>query len=153
MVCRQCNCYFSFWATFCPFTPLPPPLTVWNMKISIKQKKALGHIIILHKCTKNHDHMLYCSSDMAHDTCNCYFSFWASFCPFIHLTNQKIKISIEKKEKNLIYHHFTHVYMIYTWDIIILHISSFYTYLRFLRYGARRTERQTDEWTDEKSDI
>ena len=26
-----------------------------------KMKKTSGDIIILHKCTKNHDHMLYCS--------------------------------------------------------------------------------------------
>ena len=38
-----------------------------------------GDIIISHKCTKNHDHiMLYCFWDLAHDGCN----FWAIFCPF-----------------------------------------------------------------------
>ena len=26
-----------------------------------KMKTVRGDIIILHKCTKNHDHMLYCS--------------------------------------------------------------------------------------------
>ena len=26
-----------------------------------------------------------------HDGCNCYFSFWAIFCPFTHLTVQKMK--------------------------------------------------------------
>ena len=41
--------YFSFWATFCPFTPLTPQNT---------KKKTPGDIIILHKCTKYHDHML-----------------------------------------------------------------------------------------------
>ena len=52
-------------------------------------KKAPGDIIILHKCTNNHDHdhMLYCSSDMAHDGCKFYFSFWAIFCP----KSQKLK--------------------------------------------------------------
>ena len=45
-------------------------------------KTATGDIIILHKCTKNQDHMLYCSWDMACDVCNCYFSFWTAFCPF-----------------------------------------------------------------------
>ena len=44
-----------------------------------KIKKVLWEIIILHKCTKNHDHMLYCSWDMACDGCYCYFSFWAMF--------------------------------------------------------------------------
>ena len=55
-----------------------------------KLKKTHGDIIILHKCTKNHDHMLYCSSDMACNRCNCYFSFWATFCPFTSLTAQKL---------------------------------------------------------------
>ena len=32
-----------------------------------KNKKPPGDIIILHKCTKNHDHMLHCSSDMLCD--------------------------------------------------------------------------------------
>ena len=58
-----------------------------------KMKKRPGDIIILHKCTKNHDHMPYCSWDMAHDRCNCYFSFWTIFCPFTTLKAQKIKIS------------------------------------------------------------
>ena len=50
-----------------------------------KIKKMPGYIIILNKCTKNHDHMLYCSSGMVRDRCNCYFSFWAIFCPFAPL--------------------------------------------------------------------
>ena len=32
-----------------------------------KEKKNPGDIIILLKCTKNHDHMLYCSWDMVHE--------------------------------------------------------------------------------------
>ena len=56
-----------------------------------KMKKAAGDIIILHKCTKNHDHMLYCSWDMACERYN-YFLFWAIFCPFTPLTSQKMKI-------------------------------------------------------------
>ena len=81
MVRDGCNCCFSFWAILCPFTPLTTP----KMKISKKMKKTPGDIIILHKCTKNHDHRLYCSWDMASDRCNCYFSFWAIFCPFNHI--------------------------------------------------------------------
>ena len=75
----RCNCYFSFWAIFCPFTP------AWKMKISKEWKKKPGDIIILHKCTKTHDHMLYCSWDMTCDGCNSYFSFWASFFFFFAL--------------------------------------------------------------------
>ena len=67
MALDRCNCYFSFWAIFAP-----------KIKMSKKWKKDRD-IIILHKCTKNHDHMLYCSGDMVCDGCNCYFPFWAFF--------------------------------------------------------------------------
>ena len=52
----QQTLFLSFWATFCPF----PPLTTWKIQIFVKLKITLGE-----KCTKNHDHMLYCSWDMA----------------------------------------------------------------------------------------
>ena len=78
-----------------PFYPNNNPK---KNKILKKWKKTPGDIIILHMCTKNHDHMLYCSLDMAHDGYNFYFSFWAIFCPFTPLTAQKIKI---KKKINL----------------------------------------------------
>ena len=55
-------------------------------------KKTPGDIIILHECTKNHK--IWC------DRCNCYFSFWAIFCPFTPLTAQKIKI-LKKWKKHL----------------------------------------------------
>ena len=135
MACDRCNCYFSFWASFCPFTPRTTQkiknlqkwkkclkissfytsvpkimsicytapeawhvthnchffhfglffalLTPWQPKNSkLKKTKKLRYIIILHKCTKNHDHMLYCSWDKACGRCKCYFAFWADFCPF-----------------------------------------------------------------------
>ena len=74
---------FSVWAIFCPFLLPPPPNSPKNQN---EKKKMRGDIIVLHKCTKNHDHMLYLSEI---DGCNCFFSFWAIFCPF---TAQKIKI-------------------------------------------------------------
>ena len=89
------NCYFLFWAIFFPFTPLTWP----KNKDFEKMKKTSGDII-LQNCIKNHDHMLYCSWDMACDGCNCYFSFWAFLCPFTPLTAQKIKIS-QKWKKHL----------------------------------------------------
>ena len=49
-----------------------PPLTAQKMKIS-KMKKNPGDIIILYKCTKNHDHSLYCSRDVVRDGFNSYF--------------------------------------------------------------------------------
>ena len=74
----------------------PPPKQPKKWKIQ-KMKKKHVNIIILHKCTKNHDHMLCCSWDMLCDRCNCYFSFWVIFCPFNPLRAQKIKISKNEK--------------------------------------------------------
>ena len=65
--------FWSSWAIFYSFTSL----TTWKMKIS-KMKKNPGDIIILHKCAKKHDHLLYCSRDMADDRCNGYFHFGLS---------------------------------------------------------------------------
>ena len=82
---------------FLPF--YPPPATHpnsqknENSKKMKKKKKKPGDIIILHKCTKTHDHMLYYSWDMVCDRCNCCFSFWAIVFPFTPVTAQKIKIS------------------------------------------------------------
>ena len=81
------DCYFSSWVTFYHFTPL----TAWKIKIKKKKKQSSGDTIILHKCTKNHDHILCCSWDMAHDKCN-YFSFWANCCPFHPQQLKKSKI-------------------------------------------------------------
>ena len=58
-----------------------------------KTEKTPGDIIILYKCTKNHDHMLYSSWAMVCVGCNCYFWFWIIFNPFTPLTAQKMKIS------------------------------------------------------------
>ena len=69
---------FLFWTTFYPFTPL----TIWKIKTFKKWKKTHGDIIVLNKCTKNHDHMLHCSWDTMRDGCNSYFLFWVIFCPF-----------------------------------------------------------------------
>ena len=66
---------------FLPSYPPPPPPPPPKKKTQ-KNKKNPGDIITLHKCTKNHDHMLYCSWEMVCDKCNFYFSFWAIFCPF-----------------------------------------------------------------------
>ena len=73
-----------------PTLSSPSLLTAQKIKIKKKMKKIPGHFIILHKCTKDHDHMLYCSWDMARDGCNCYFSFWAIFLPFYYCNRPKI---------------------------------------------------------------
>ena len=108
---------------FCPFTTL----TARKIKILKNWKKTLGDIIILLKCTKNHDHMLYCFWDMVRDGCN-YFSFWDIFCPFTTLTVRKIKILKNWKKPLEISSFYTSVPKIMIicctvpGDIIILHM-------------------------------
>ena len=67
----------EFFVTLSHFLPFNPIKIFWPftpIKILKKWKKTHGDIIILHKCTKNHDHMLYCSWDTVRDRCNCYIS-------------------------------------------------------------------------------
>ena len=52
------------------FLPFYPPNNPENQNFE-KMKKKPGDIINLHKCTKNHYHML---EDMERDACHCYFS-------------------------------------------------------------------------------
>ena len=92
MVRDRCDWYFSFWAIFCLFTLL----TAWKMKIKKKLKKTPWDIVILHQCTKTHNHMLYYFCDM-HGGWNFYFSFLTIFWPFIPLTAWKNKISKNEK--------------------------------------------------------
>ena len=63
------------------FLPFYPTNNLKNQNFE-KLKKTPGDTTILHKCTKNHDHMLHWSWDMACDRYNCYFSFGAISCPF-----------------------------------------------------------------------
>ena len=93
---------------FFPFY-LPPPLKAKKSKFWKNEKKKPRGIAILHKCTKNRDHMLHCYWDTMHDKCN-YFLFWAIFCPLTPLTTQKIKIKKKNGKNTWRYHHFTHVY-------------------------------------------
>ena len=67
------------------FLPFYPPKNPNNQNFE-KKTKTPGDLIILNKCTKNHDHMLHGLWDKICDRCNSYFSFWAIFCPFTPLT-------------------------------------------------------------------
>ena len=75
-----------------------PPNSPKNQNFLKKWKRHLE--ISSFYTSVNSDHMLYCSWDMTCDGCNCYFSFWAIFCPFTPLTAQKMKIS-KKWRKHL----------------------------------------------------
>ena len=95
MVRDRCNCYFSFWAIFCPFTPL----TAQKIKILKKWKK---HLEISSFYTSVPKIMIICYTvpEIWRVTDACYFSFWAIFCPFTPVTAQKIKI-FNKWKKHL----------------------------------------------------
>ena len=84
--------FLSFWAIFCPFTPLlTPKINIWN-----KCKKNPGDIL-LHMCTINEDYIMYGSWDIRHKKQN-FLSFWTIFCSFTPLPTQK-KMFLKKWEK------------------------------------------------------
>ena len=62
--------FFVILDHFLPFNPTNPK----NQNFE-KMKKPPWDIIILHKCAKNHDHMLHCSWDLMRSRYNFYFSF------------------------------------------------------------------------------
>ena len=92
MACDRCNCYFSFWTIFCPFTPLTAH------KISKKWKKHL-EISSFYTIVPKIMIIGYTVPEVWHVTdVIVIFSVWAIFCPFTPLTAHKIKFS--KNEKN-----------------------------------------------------
>ena len=82
---------------FGPLFALLSPTSPKNQNFE-KMKKIPGDIIILDMCSKNYDQMMYSPWDMVRDACN-YFSFWATFCPFIHYQPKKSKLKKTKKNK------------------------------------------------------
>ena len=115
--------FLWFWTVFCSFSPLTTQKTKifknWknHLEISSFYISALKIMII----------MLYCSLNVPRNRCDCYFSFWAIFCPVTSLTAQKINIKKKKKEKNTRrYHHFRTAHQ-KSWSCAIL----------LLRYSVR----------------
>ena len=97
--------YWAQWTEF--FCHLGPFFATQKIKILKKWKKCLE--ISFYTSVPKIMIMLYCSWDMACNRCNCYFSFWAIFCPFTPLTAQKNQ-NVKKNEKNAWRYHFTQVY-------------------------------------------
>ena len=91
MVWDGCNGYFSFY----------PPNSPKKFHFKKSQKKKIpGDIIIEHKCTQNHDHMLYCFW-MWHVTdvfVFVIFHFGKCFALFTPLAAQKMKIFLKRKK-------------------------------------------------------
>ena len=122
---------------FCPFGlffALLPPKNSKSQNFE-KMKKTPGDITILHECTKHQDHMLYCSWDMVHGGCNCYFSFWIFFFTFNPLTAPKIKIS-KKWKKSWRCHDFTLVYQkLLSYGMLFLRYDAWQMLLLFFILG------------------
>ena len=140
--------FLSFWTIFCPFTPL----TTQKIKIT-KNEKNPGDIMILHRCTKYHDHMLYCSWDVTLDRCN-YFSFRAIFCPFTPANSPKNQnfLKMKKNPGVIIISHKCNKIMItyYTvperWlvtGVIIFHFELFFA---LLPSNSAKNQNQKKPW-------
>ena len=117
--------FFAILDHFLPFNPL----TTRKIKSLKNCKKTPGDIIILRKCTKTHEHILYCSLDMAHNRFN-YFSFWGIFYHFTPLRAPKIKIKKNEKMPG---------------DVIILHMCTKNYYQMMYSFWNIVHDRQMDE--------
>ena len=89
------------------FLPFYPPNNLENQNFE-KMKQASGDVIILHTCTKKHNHMMYASWDMECNKHN-FLPFWAIFCLLSPLLTPKIKIWKNCKKTSR-YYPFKHVY-------------------------------------------
>ena len=90
-------------------------------------EKESGDVIILHMCTKNHNHIMYAFWDMECDW-YCFLSFWTIFCPFLpHYWPQKLKFG-----KNV-----THTWRYYPFTQLYHDWRSYDVW--FLRKGAGET--------------
>ena len=85
--------FLSLWTIFCPFTKK-------NQKFWKTEKNSLEISSFYKSVPKNHDHMLYCSVDIARNKFNCYFSFQAFFLP-LYLPNSPKNQNLEKWKKPL----------------------------------------------------
>ena len=124
MVRDICNCYFSFWTIFCPFTTL----TAQKIKISIKKKITWRYRHFPQVYQKSWSYAILFLKYMVYDGWNCYFLFSAIFCPFDSPNSPKKSFRTMEKTTttttpNWRYHHFPQVYQ-KSWSYAIL----------FLRY-------------------
>ena len=124
MVRDICNCYFSFWTIFCPFTTL----TAQKIKISMKKKITWRYRHFPQVYQKSWSYAILFLKYMVYDGWNCYFLFSAIFCPFDSPNSPKKSFRTMEKTTttttpNWRYHHFPQVYQ-KSWSYAIL----------FLRY-------------------
>ena len=113
--CRVRQTEIDNYGSFFAFLP-PPPKNPKNQNFEEMKKKA-GDIIILHKLTKNHNHMRYRSWDTEWENS---LSLWVIFYPFNPPKDPKNQKSKFWKHEKSIWrcHHFAHVYqksLSYNW--------------------------------------
>ena len=92
MKCTRQN-FFVISGHFLPFYPHNSPKK-WKFQ---KMKKEPGDIIILHNCTKNHDHMLYCSWQCRVTDVIVIFHFGLCFTLYPHSSPKNEKFKKMKK--------------------------------------------------------
>ena len=104
MACGRCNCYFSFWAVFCPFTPV----TARKMKISKKWKKYPE--ISFHTSVPNIMIICYTVPERWHVTHVIFFFQLGQYFTLLAPSQSK-KWKFQKNGKSAWRnHHFTHAY-------------------------------------------
>ena len=134
--------FLSFWAIFCPFTPFTPSLKKWKnqLKVSSFYTSIPKTTIICYTVPEIwyvmdvNDKIIWCMvPEIWSTTDRIFFFHLGHFLPFYPPNSPKNQ-NQKKKERNAwIYHHFTHVHQKLCSDDV-----------RFLRYGARRTDGRTD---------
>ena len=131
-----------------------PPNSPKNKNFK-KMKQKTRDIIILHKCTKTHDHMLYCSWDLVHDGCNFYFSFWALFCPFTpHNSpkNENFKNMKKPLEKSSFYTSAPKIMVICYVVLEIWHVTDIIVVFNFGQFFALLPPWQPKKWKFQKNE-
>ena len=98
-------------------------------------KKIAGDIIILHICTKNHNHMMYGSWDKDWGKQKI-LSFWSLFCPLTTHTLPLMipKIQILKKMKKM------------PGDIILLYIHTIYQHMIYCSWNIKCDRQKLTFW-------
>ena len=129
MAHKRCNCYFSIWAVFYPFTSL----TAWKTKIKNKNEKKVLEISSFYNGVPKIMIICYTVPEIRWVTdVIVIFHFWAIFCSFTPLTAQKTKFF--KKLKKI------------PRDIIILHkCTTNYDQILYCSWDMVRDGR-TDRW-------
>ena len=130
--------FLSFWAIFCPFTPSNNSENQNFEKI----KKGPRDVIILHMCTKNHNHMMYASWDTECNRQNFLIAILGYYLPFYPINNPGTQILKNEITGNIILKMCTtnDNHMMYSsWDTRVHHKRQSYN-VCFLRYVAQRTE-------------